>query len=141
MYQVFVDNENPQVSMLKFLDLFFFIFHSSLVVFNCFGCLFRKFRRWNLITLLLTGFSWFFLGIWYGWGYCFCTDWHWSVRRELGYVDNTNSYIDLLIQKTIGLDLPDPLVDRGTLIVFLLSLLISIFFNVRDQKRKKPLHL
>jgi len=36
-------------------------------------------------SLLLTAFSWFVLGIWYGWGYCVCTDWHYMVLRdELG---------------------------------------------------------
>jgi hypothetical protein len=30
-------------------------------------------------------------------GYCFCTDWHWQVRRQLGYIDN-GSYIELLFQ-------------------------------------------
>ncbi|MEO5906489.1 MAG: DUF2784 family protein, partial [Saprospiraceae bacterium] len=64
----------------ELLDYFFFFFHTSLILFNCFGWIFPKLRRWNLITLLLTAFSWFVLGIWFGLGYCVCTDWHWAVR-------------------------------------------------------------
>jgi len=44
----------------------------------------EKTRKANLILLLLTGLSWFGLGIFYGWGYCPLTDWHWKVLRELG---------------------------------------------------------
>lgn len=122
--------------MLEFLNVFFFSFHGLLILFNCFGWISRKTRPWNLASLLITAFSWSFLGIWYGWGYCFCTDWHWAIRNELGINDGTNSYIDLLIIKTTGLDLPDTLVDRIVLIVFLLSLLISIALNLRDRSHR-----
>ncbi len=117
--------------MLEILNVFFFAFHSVLILFNCFGWVSKRLRPWNLASLGITAFSWFFLGIWYGWGYCFCTDCHWAVRSKLGYVDNTNSYIDLLINKTTGLDFPDPLVDRTTLIVFLISLIVSVVLNLK----------
>ena len=119
--------------MLKGLDIFFFVFHSAYLLFNCFGWISRRLRALNLASLLLTASSWFILGIWYGWGYCPCTDWHWTVRQKLGYVDDTNSYIDLLINKITGVDLPDLLVDRMTLIIFLLSLSISAVLNIRDR--------
>ena len=86
----------------EFLNYFFFCFHTALIFFNTFGWIFCKTRKWNLITLLLTAFSWFVLGIWYGWGYCFCTDWHWSVRRHLGYTDKENSYTQFLADKLTG---------------------------------------
>ncbi len=119
------------------LDVFFMVFHTSLILFNVTGWLFAKLRKFNLITLLLTAFSWFGLGIFYGWGYCFCTDWHWQVRRHLGYTDQTDSYIAFLIQKLTGVLLPPAWVDTATVVVFFLALSASLFLNIRDYKRKK----
>lgn len=122
--------------MLYFLDYFFLVFHSGWTLFNIFGWMFPRWRKWNLATLLLTAGSWFGLGIWYGWGYCLCTDWHWEVRRQLGYHDQSNSYIHFLILELTGADLPRKLVDYGTVAVFLVSLAMSSWLNFRDWKRQ-----
>lgn len=122
--------------MLRALDIFFISFHSLLILFNLFGWIPRITRRWNLLTLGLTAFSWFVLGIWYGWGYCFCTDWHWSIRQRLGYSDLQHSYVSFLIDEIAGINLPDRLVDTITVILFLASLSVSIWINLRDRKRK-----
>ena len=123
--------------MLQFLNLFFFVFHTGWTLFNVFGWIFPKLRKWNLATLLLTAFSWFGLGIWYGWGYCLCTDWHWDVRRQLGFYDQSNSYIHFLILELTGADFPRKLVDCGTVAVFLLSLVLSGWLNYRDWRQEK----
>jgi len=83
--------------MDAFLNEFFFIFHSALIIFGLFGWLWEKTRAANLVVLSLTGFSWFILGIWYGFGFCPCTEWHWQVRMRLGYYDMPSSYIKFLI--------------------------------------------
>jgi hypothetical protein len=101
------------------------------------GWMFFKTRKIHLITISLTAFSWFVLGIWYGWGYCFCTDWHWAVREKLGYIDHSYSYIHLLILKLTGADLNPQRVDAFTLIVFLASFCLSIALNLKDKRRKK----
>ena len=121
------------------LNYFLFLFHTSLILFNSFGWVFPKLRKWNLISLLLTAFSWFILGIWFGWGYCVCTDWHWTIRKNLGYQDMSDSYIHFLILKITGINFPEKVVDIGTVVVFFLSLLISIWLNVRDHKRKQKI--
>jgi len=55
----------------RFLDIFFVIFHTSLITFNLFGWIWKKTRLANLITLGLTGASWLFLGLIVGvLGYC-----------------------------------------------------------------------
>jgi uncharacterized protein DUF2784 len=123
--------------MLTFLNIFFFVFHTAFTLFNITGWIFRKTRKWHLLTLVLTAFSWFVLGIWYGWGYCFCTDWHWEVRKKLGYHDESNSYIHFLILKITGINLPVALVDSVTLIVFMVSAVISIVLNIRDRIKSK----
>lgn len=120
----------------SFLNIFFLVFHSSLTLFNCIGWLFRSTRKSHLITVMATAFSWFFLGIWYGWGYCLCTDWHWAVREKMGLHDRSHSYIHFLIYEITGADLYPAWVDRATLIVFLTSALLSIILNGRDHKQK-----
>lgn len=89
-----------------------------------------------MISLGLTTFSWFVLGIWYGWGYCLCTDWHWEVRARLGYHDMSDSYIHFLILELTGFNLSEGLVDTGTVVVFFTSLLISLWLNFRAYRRR-----
>lgn len=118
--------------MYQFLNIFFFLFHSILMVFNCFGWIWKQTRKWNLVTLLLTAGSWFILGIWYGWGYCLCTDWHWQVREHLGYHDQSVSYVHFLVLKLSGINFDIKLVDKVTVIVFIISVLLSFYLNIRD---------
>lgn len=101
------------------------------------GWIFKKTRKLHLITLSLTAFSWFVLGIWYGWGYCFCTDWHWYVREKLGYEDHSRSYIHFLILKLTGANLNPQLIESITLIVFLMSFALTIWLNIRDYYQRK----
>lgn len=121
----------------QFLNIFFFLFHTLFTLFNITGWLFRATRKWNLVTLSLTAFSWFVLGIWYGWGYCLCTDWHWQVRERLGYHDQQNSYIHFLLLKLTGINFNETLVNNVTLIVFLISVVMSIWLNIRDRKQRR----
>ena len=118
--------------MYQFLNIFFFLFHSILIVFNCIGWIWKQTRKWNLVTLLLTAGSWFILGIWYGWGYCLCTDWHWQVREHLGYHDQSVSYVHFLVLKLSGINFDIKLVDKVTVIVFIISVLLSFYLNIRD---------
>jgi hypothetical protein len=121
----------------QFLNIFFFVFHTVFTVFNMVGWIFPKTRKLHLITLSLTAFSWFVLGIWHGWGYCFCTDWHWDVREKLGYEDRSGSYIHFLLLKLTGANLNPKLVKNTTLIVFLMSFALSIWFNIRGHYQRK----
>src|SRR5688572_3404506 len=115
----------------QFLNSFFFVFHTLFTLFNITGWMFRRTRQLHLITLSLTAFSWFVLGIWYGFGYCVCTDWHWEVREKLGYVDQSRSYIHFLLLKVTGINFNPQLVDYSTLIFFLISCVMSIWLNIR----------
>ena len=120
-----------------FLNIFFFVFHTVFTLFNMTGWIFRKTRKWNLVTLVLTALSWFVLGIWYGWGYCLCTDWHWEVREQLGYHDQQRSYIHFLLLKFTGIDFNEKMVENVTLAGFLIALVLSIWLNIRDIKMKR----
>jgi len=120
------------------LDIFFVVFHSSLVLFNLFGWIWRKTRVINLITLSLTGASWLFLGMIYGsLGYCPLTDWHFNILIKLGKTDLPNSYIKYLADRLTGLNINAALVDQITLYSFLGALAISVFLNVRDRWKSK----
>ena len=117
----------------SFLDIFFVVFHSSLILFNLFGWIWRKTRILNLITLSLTGASWLFLGLIYGnLGYCPLTDLHFSILNKLGKTDLPDSYIKYLADRITGLDINASLVDHVTLYAFILALAFSLFFNLRD---------
>ncbi|RYZ20561.1 MAG: DUF2784 family protein [Chitinophagaceae bacterium] len=120
-----------------FLNVFFLVFHSVWTLFNLTGWLFRRTRRLNLATLLLTAGSWFILGAWYGWGYCLCTDWHWQVREKMGLHHESRSYIHFLLLKVTGINVNERLVETATLTGFVLSLVMSVVLHVRDARRRK----
>ena len=120
--------------MYQFLDIFFFVFHTCLIMFNLFGWIWKATRKLNLLTLSGTAFSWIILGIWYGFGYCPCTHWHWMVRRELGYFDMPNSYIKFLIDELTGLEFAAYTVDLWTAILFFSALVVSIYVNLIRKK-------
>ena len=85
--------------------------------------------------MLLTVFSWYLLCIWYGWGYCFCTDWHWKVRERLGYYDHSSSYIHFLVYKITNIDFNEDLVITVTISIFFICLFLSVLFNTIDLIR------
>ncbi|MBN1272230.1 MAG: DUF2784 domain-containing protein [Candidatus Aminicenantes bacterium] len=119
------------------LNVYFFVFHSCIILFNLFGWMWKKTRKANLILILLTLGSWFILGLFYGYGYCPCTDWHWQVRSRLGYIDTESSYTQFLVHKLTGHLFPSKTVDILTLSLLLLALAASVFTNLRDGIRKK----
>ena len=124
----------------RILDILFVVFHSSLVIFNLFGWIWRKTRICNLITLGLTGASWLFLGLIVGTpGYCPLTDWHFSILERLGKTQLPDSYLKYLADRITGLDLSASLVDDVTLYSFLAALAISILLNIGDYMKKKSL--
>jgi hypothetical protein len=122
------------------LDIFFVILHTSLIIFNLFGWIWRKTRKLNLVLLLLTGSSWLFLGLIVGTlGYCPLTEWHFSVLDKLGVTNLPTSYVKYLADRLTGLDINPSLVDNVTLYSFLAALGLSLIFNLKDflEGRKK----
>jgi hypothetical protein len=121
--------------VLHIADIFFVIFHSVIIIFNVFGWIWKKTRKLNLITLFLTGSSWFILGIFYVFGYCPLTDWHFQILRKLNHSDLPSSYIKYLIERVTPYSPGAELVDTTTLVVFFVALFLSVFFNIRDIKK------
>lgn len=87
---------------------------------------------------MLTTLSWFGLGIWYGWGYCPCTDWHWQVRTRLGY-HNPPSYVQLLVRELTGIALSPDVADSLALGMLILAGVLSIVLNIRDLRRERKM--
>lgn len=115
--------------LLHFLNVFFFAFHTVLILFNLFGWLFAKTRKLHFISMLLMFFSWGIMGIWMGFGYCVLTDWHYQVLRKLGETGMPSSYIAFLVEKFSGW-LPDAdLVNTLTLVLSIVALLCSVWVN------------
>lgn len=124
------------MGLYSLLDKFFFVFHSLIIVFNLFGWIWKKTRRINLVLLVLTGLSWSILGIWYGFGFCPCTEWHYQVRMKLGLYDMPNSYTKFLIDSLTGWDVNANFVDVLTLVLLLAALTASIWTNLRDWRSR-----
>ena len=115
------------------LNVGFFVFHSAWILFNCLGWIWKRSRRWQLATVSLTAMSWFGLGLWYGWGYCPCTDWHWQVRERLGYVDPP-SYVQLLIRELTGIDPGPELADVVAVVTLTAVAGIGVVLSIRDRR-------
>ncbi|MBP7864973.1 MAG: DUF2784 domain-containing protein [Acidobacteria bacterium] len=113
------------------LDFLFLAFHTALIVFNLFGWAWKPTRKANLVTLLLTGASWFLLGLWYGVGFCPLTEWHFQVLEKLGHRGLPVSYVKYLADRLTGLDFDPGLVDTLTAACFGAALVASVVANRR----------
>jgi hypothetical protein len=117
--------------MLFVLDKALLVLHTLLIGFNMFGWAWRRTRLCHLIVLLLTSFSWFVLGAYYGWGYCICTDWQFEIRRQLGYADVGSSFLQLLAAE-FGLSMSQATSDWLAGSVFALIVLATALSWARD---------
>ena len=123
--------------MLRLLDIFFTFLHLAIISFNLFAWIWAKTRRAHLIIAGMTLISWFLLGIWYGWGYCFITDWQWQVKEKLGETNLPNSFIKYFADKITGKNFPPSLVDNVTLYLFLVAIALSVYFNFFKKRKVK----
>jgi hypothetical protein len=115
--------------VLKLLDIFLSLLHFVLIFFNLFGWAWHKTRRLHLFTVAATAFSWFVLGIWFGWGYCPITDWEWKVKQKLGETHLPSSFIKYYADKIAGREINSSLIDTVTLVTFLAAILLTIYVN------------
>lgn len=123
--------------MLRILDLFFSFLHIAFTLFNLVGWIWKRTRRIHLVTMGLTTASWFILGIWFGWGYCFLTDWQWDVKRKLGETNLPSSFIKYFVDKLFGGDISPSIVTRTTLICFLGAWIATLYVNFLMKRATK----
>ena len=117
---------------MKFMDIFFTIFHTLLVFFILFGWIWKKTRHLNLICILITAASWLILGIFYGIGYCPLTDWHFTILERLGHTQLPSSYITFLVDRLSGIRPDQGLVDFCTAAGLIVALLASVYLNFKS---------
>jgi len=120
--------------MLVILNIIFFVMHITILLFNLTGWIWRRTRSWHLISVGITLFSWLGLGYWYGWGYCVLTDWHWQVRRQMGFID-PSSFTELLIVDIFRLPVSSLMVDWLTAGGIAIATLLSVTLFVLDRRK------
>ncbi len=117
--------------MLQFIDVFFVVFHSALILFNLFGWIVPRLRKAHLVCVLLTGGSWFVLGLFYGIGYCPLTDWHWQVLMKMGETGLPASYVQYILERITGISISARTADLATVIGWGMALIIAAYFQVK----------
>jgi hypothetical protein len=115
--------------MLAGLDIFLTILHIAFTLFNLLGWIWKRTRKLHLVTISVTAASWFILGIWYGWGYCFLTDWQWSIKEKLGERNLPSSFITYFANKLTGQSVSTSLITAITLVCFILATTLTIYVN------------
>ncbi len=123
--------------MLHLLDILLTLVHLLIIGFNLFGWMWPATRRAHFICVLLTGASWFLLGIWFGIGYCPVTDWQWQVKEQLGEHDLPNSFIKYYADKINGKGFPPSFIDTITLVCFAVAAVLAVYFNFINKKWRR----
>jgi hypothetical protein len=120
--------------MYTTLDYLFIILHGGFSLFNLTGWAWKKTRRLHLITIGLTILSWFGLGIFYGWGYCPSTEWHWQIKRKLGETDLPYSYVKYYVDRLTGFSWNALTVDTVVVGLGVAVFALSCWLNWQDRK-------
>lgn len=121
---------------LELLDLLFHFLHISIIFWNLFGWIFQRFIILHFFSLNLVLFSWVFLGFFYGFGYCFLTDFHWRIKLLKGEKNLPNSYIEYILQK-FGFYYDSNSIDIFVLGTTIMIYIISFYFFYKKIKLKK----
>jgi len=123
--------------MLKLLDFVFLCLHLLIIIFNLFGWIWVKTRNWHFWLMSVTLFSWLALGLKYGLGYCFLTDWHWEVKQKLGETDLPASFIKYFLDVYTPVQVSAYAADLATGISFSSVVIIAIALKIKAIMNKK----
>ncbi len=123
--------------MLYFTDLLLTLLHIIIIVFNLSGWIFPGTRKAHFISILITAFSWFILGIWFGWGYCPLTGWQWHVKEKLGETNLPDSFITYFVDKILGMHFSDSFINLLTLILFVSAAIASVYYNFLNPRKTR----
>jgi len=125
--------ETPQQrTVLRLLDVLFHIAHLAVILFSGLGWLVPALRPLHLGLQGVILFSWFGLGSFKGWTYCFLTDLHWRIRQALGKPAHSGSYMKMLADRLSGRDVNAARVNQVTVSVFFITTLFSLLLYLRD---------
>lgn len=121
---------------MKIIDICLTIFHIGLILFFILGWICKRTRKVHYLLVIIIATSWFILGLFYGFGYCFLTDIHWRVKMLLNEENLPISFIKYVLDKITGKDFNEIWVDYITLAVFICVLIISTFLYIKDKRKK-----
>ncbi|HOQ32894.1 MAG TPA: DUF2784 domain-containing protein [Candidatus Hydrogenedens sp.] len=121
---------------LKIIDICLTVLHISLILFFILGWIYKRTRKVHYLLVIIIAISWFVLGLFYGFGYCFLTDIHWRVKMLLNEENLPISFIKYVLDKMTGKDFNEVWVDYITLAVFVCVLIISTSLYIRDNRKK-----
>lgn len=116
-------------NLLNFLDVAFTVFHLFFIGFILLGWCFKKLRSLHYYSVLIVGVCWFLLGIYYGFGYCPLTDYHWRIKEMRGEYGLPYSFIEYIVESSTGYDVSGVLVNYITLTLFLFILILSLYLR------------
>lgn len=118
--------------MNEFANLIYHVIHLAVIIINCvFGFIPGRCQRLFILTYTTTIVSWLGFGLQYGLGYCFLTDWHWQLKRDMGEHNLPPSYIHYISETWLNLDLSRGAIDMGVAMIFIALLLVYIV-NIKN---------
>ena len=119
------------------IDVLFFVLHTTLILFNLAGWFWASTRRLHFICIAATLFSWVVMGAFYGFGYCLCTDWHFQVRRSLGLSVFGHTYLQLMAQVFVGIEMSQGVSNllAGGGLLFILLAMVAVWIRQRWQQK------
>jgi hypothetical protein len=122
--------------VLEALDVIFHILHLSIILINL--TFWMSFRTLKIAqaTVSLTMVSWLGFGFFYGFGYCFLTDWQWQVKEKLGQTNLPASYIKYVLDLITGMNWNPELVDRMALVGLSFSVLGCLIQTIRKIRKE-----
>jgi hypothetical protein len=120
-------------AILRWLDVLLHIAHLAVILFSAFGWLVASLRPLHLGLQGVILFSWFGLGAFMGWTYCFLTDLHWRIRQVLGKPAHNGSYMKMLADRLSGRDVNPARVNQVTVTVFFVTTLLSLLLFLRGH--------
>jgi hypothetical protein len=115
--------------LLTIADLALHVVHLVTVFFCLTGWIIPDLRMAHLYLIILIAFSWFGLGIFFGYGFCLVTDLQWKVKKHLGEWPLPRTYIKYLLDKLTGKNLNAKTVSIFTQLAFYFSALASVYVN------------
>jgi hypothetical protein len=126
---------SPPTWSLHAINVLFFVFHTALIVINLVGWVWAPTRRLHFICVAATLFSWGVMGVFYGFGYCLCTDWHFQVRRSLGLPVFGHTYLQLMSQVFLGIEMSQAMSNllAGGGLLFILTAMATVWIRQRKQ--------
>ena len=104
---------------------------------NLFAWIPQVTRKLHLITLVVTLFSWFIMGYFYGWGYCLLTDWHWDVLQALGERPEQSAYVEYLFERIFKLSVSKEFSDSITIAGLFFGISGALYVNLILPKWRK----